>query len=147
MKCSWVEPRLSEMTLSTVDQRVEITHLRKCPFRGCESMGSFGAKALLLGFCSSGSQDNHLSLQVYFSEFSRLPDPASLMSYHACPSPKFCSGTQGLGLCWQARSPFGLHFPIPCASRWHVRVPAADCELQGRPSLLLCLGLLCTTAH
>lgn len=112
MKCSWVEPRLSEMTLSTVDQRVEITHLRKCPFRGCESMGSFGVKALLLGFCSSGSQDNHLSLQVYFSEFSRLPDLASLMSYHA-PPPSSVLALRAWVSAGRHAHPLGFTFPYP----------------------------------
>lgn len=145
MKCSWVEPRLSvKMTLSKVDQIVKVTHLRKYPFGGCESMGTSGLKALLLGFYSSGSQHNHLSLQVYFSEFFRLPDLAPLIM----PLPPALFWHSGFGsllagmLTLRASLSHTLYQPLV-----YLVYLAADCQLQGGPSLLLCLGLLCTTAH
>lgn len=118
------------MTLSKIAQIVKITHLRRGPLRGCESMGRSGLKARLLGFSSSGSQHNHLPLKVYFSESSRLPHLAPLMSYCALP-PSSVLVPRALGL---SHAYLSHTLCQPLVGPVYL---AADRQLQGGTSIAL----------
>lgn len=95
-------------------------------------MGRSGLKAQLLGFCSSGSQHNHLPLK----STSQTPTagPLDVLSHL---SPQFCSGPQGLGsqscsLTVQVSLSHTLCQPLVGPVYL-----AADCQLQGGPSIAL----------